>query len=67
MLTKRRIGVAAPGDHTGVLRGTLFEELLAASLTQLFQAGNTDEETLLRLSRLRIASFASQPGPADTR
>lgn len=52
-------------EETTFVRGTVFEELLAASLIQLYQAGNSDEDALLELCRARIAEFSSQPRPGS--
>ena len=46
------------------VRGTMFEELLAASLIHLYQSGTRDEATLLEGGRARIANFSNQPHPS---
>jgi hypothetical protein len=51
--------------ETTFVHGTLFEELLASSLIQIYQAGNSDEASLLELGRFRIAEFSRQPRPGS--
>jgi hypothetical protein len=58
----RRVFDLLCGEATFV-RGTMFEELLAASLIHLYQSGTRDEAALLERGRARIANFSSQPHP----
>lgn len=41
-------------------RGSLFAEMAAASLIQIYQSGESDEKTLLNLARERSASLISR-------